>query len=218
MEPLKRVPDGRRVLLALTMLATAFPCPPAFADAQEPPGDYIFQMAKVDYLLRQREFTRAAKELGRMPKERHDDALFERYVERALVGLFGPQTLPHIVRNRLRVTRHKKDASANSDQSSDPDGLHVSEHVDADVQGRHGVRGKFVMDVEGFKDGHSDVRYRTLLADFYKDGNHFAIGDSASYPSPYFLRGSRLRGLQAILPGDHHEFQALMGAYPVWLE
>lgn len=213
------------VLLLLTQMFRVLP-----AFAAEPPGDYLLQMAKVDYHLRQGEFARAVEELGRVPKEQQGDPLFQKYTDKALKGLYGPdnrrpravlpvgQKPPHIVRERLRVTRHRKDADSRSDQSPDSDGLHASEHLEADVEGKHNSRGRFVVDLEGFKDGHNDVRYRTLLADFYDKGSHFALGDSASYLSPYFLRGSRLRGLDVLLPGKRHELQAVAGAYPVWLE
>ncbi|MBI3322430.1 MAG: hypothetical protein HYZ94_01975 [Candidatus Omnitrophica bacterium] len=211
------------------VLAVSFSGVPAFAVEPGGNGEYLLQMAKVDYFLRQRQFTQAAEELGRVPKDQQEDPLFQRYAEKVMAGLHGPARPksgrlpvgvqpPRVVRSRLRVTRHRRDADPRSDQASDPEGLHVSEHVEADVEGRHNVRGKFVMDLEGFRNGHNDLRYRTVLADFYQGDHHFALGDTASFPSPYFLRGSRLRGVHALLPGDRHEFQAMLGAYPVWLE
>ncbi len=206
-------------MLCTLAMTIASICPgPSRAFAAEPANDYILQMAKADYFLRQREFGQAAEELGEMSKERHGDALFLKYTGRAVGGLYGGRPKENVYRSRLRVTGHKKDADSRSDQSSDSHGLHASEHLEADMEGERRRRGRFVMDLEGFKNGHNDLRYRTLLADFYRGDSHFAIGDSASFPSPFFLRGSRLRGLHALLPGDRHEFQAVAGAYPVWLE
>ena|GEM_PF-416507 len=202
------------------------------AFAAEPPvasSDYILQMARVDLLIRKREYTRAAEELGRVPKERQEDPLFQKYTEKVTSALYSPKERSaaapgaafarrDTVTERLRVTRHKKDADARSDQNGDNRGWQINQRLVSDVEGKDGIRAKFQLDLDGFKNGHNDLRYRTVLADFYDGPSHVALGDSATYTSPYFLRGSRLRGLNAILSGELNEFQAVAGGYPYWLE
>ncbi len=94
----------------------------------------------------------------------------------------------------------------------------MNEQLKAELPIGKRLRARFAADLDGFKNGHNDLRYRTLLADFSKDSSHLAVGDSSSYPSRYFLRGSRLRGMNLLLSGETHELQAVLGGYPVWLE
>lgn len=201
---------------------------PATAMAQEPPGEYLLQMARVDFLVRKRQFPQAAEELGRIPKAQQEDPLFQQYVEKVLAALYGPEAggegealspeQQDFIRAKLGVVRHRRDADRRSDQNGDGKGWQVNQHLEADVEGKDGIRARFLMNLDGFKDGHNDVRYRTLLADFYDEPSHFAIGDSATYTSPYFMRASRMRGLDLLLRGERNEFQALLGAYPYWNE
>ena len=233
MEPLKRVPGTKsqfgtryhspfRYLVPAAVfhlsLATAF----AAEDA--------LQFARGEYHLIQREFALALEEFGRLPKEHQQDPTFQWRVNRALAALYraqsragrpgakGRPSSTGQIRQRLRVTHRKEDAERLSDRSFDNRGWQVNEHLSAQVEDRDGLRGRFVMDLDGFKNGHNDLRYRTLLADFFQEPSHFAIGDSASFTSPYFLLGSRLRGLNLILKSDTNEFQAVAGGYPFWLE
>ena len=197
--------------------------PAAQADER---SDFILQMARVDLHLRKQEFTEAAQKLGQIQKEFHSDPIFQRYSQRALANLYSAKvhrvgsevSAQNQVHQRLRVTRRKKDADAGSDQSLDNRGWQVNEHLESDLRLKGDWRGRFVMDVDGFKNGHNDLRYRTVLADVYEGRKHLALGDSSSFPSPYFLRGSRLRGLNLMLDGGVHEFQGVVGAYPFWLE
>ncbi len=201
---------------------------PPSALAAEPGSEYVLQMARVDLMIRKHQFVEAAEELGRVPKGHHSDPLFQRYLGKVLAGLYSPPSRtssggPGLeARNRtiqqLRVTRRRQDSDARSDQSFDHDGLQVNEHLETDLKTKDSIRARLVLDLDGFKDGHNDLRYRTLLADLYKDSSHLALGDSATYTAPYFLRGSRLRGVDLLLSGERHEFQALVGAYPHWLE
>ncbi len=200
-----------------------------FAAFAEPSSDYILQMARVDLLIRKRQFTQAADDLGRVSKEHQEEALFQEYTQKVTSALYAPKERAaaapkaalarrDTVTERLRVTRRKKDADARSDQNSDGKGWQVNQHLESDVEGQEGIRAKFALDLDGFKDGHNDLRYRTVLADFYDGPSHWGLGDTATYPSPYFLRGSRLRGVNMILSGELNEFQAVAGGYPVWLE
>lgn len=198
--------------------------------AVESTSDYMLQMARVDFYLHRRQFTQAAEELGRVRKEFQTQPLFQKYADKILAELYGPQSqktraaasAPGAARDyalvQLRVTRRRKDADRRSDRDTDNRGWQINNHLESDVQAKGGIRAKFVADLDGFRNGHNDLRYRTLLADFYKGPAHLAIGDSATYTTPYFLRASRLRGLNLFLPGERNEFQALFGAYPVWLE
>ncbi len=202
---------------------------PAFA-AETPSSDYVLQMARVDFYLRRQQIPQAAEELGRISKEHHSDPLFQKYADKVLSELYSPDTkkseaaarapgTPQDYRmSQLRVISRKKDSDNRSDRTLDNHGFQVNEHLEADVEGKDGIRAKFITDIDGYKNGHNDVRYRTLLADFYEGPAHFAIGDTATYTTPYFLRASRLRGLHLLLPGESNDFQALVGAYPVWLE
>jgi len=213
-----------RSFWAFLLLLALLPSP---AFAAELSSDYILQLARVDLMIRKREYLQAAQELGRVPKAYQSDPLFQKYTDKVVAALVGPNARaaaqpgasskpPDRVLERIRVTRHKRDANSRSDQSFDPDGLQINQHLEADVEGKDGIRAKFVSDLDGFRDGHNDVRYRTLLADFYDGPSHFGIGDSATFTSPYFLRGSRLRGLDLLLSGPLNEFQAVGGAYPFW--
>lgn len=184
-------------------------------------------MARVDLLVRKREFQLAADELGRVSKDFQNDPLFQRYADRVLAQLYGPrarraQASPlaaqDYILQRLRVTRRKHDANPRSDQSFDNRGWQVNERLEADTEGKDGIRARFTLDLDGFRNGHNDLRYRTVLADFYDGPSHLGLGDSATYPSPFFMRGSRVRGLNLILSGQVHELQAVAGGYPYWLE
>ncbi len=182
-----------------------------------------------DFHYRHRQFETALQEFGRVSKgNRQEDPIFRKQVSDSLAALLRPKEYPpssyrppssdsHLTQ-QLRVTRHMQDANRNSDQSFDDRGLQVNEHLAADVPGRDGLRANFVIDLDGFRNGHDDVRYRTLLADFYENSSHLGLGDSATFTSPYFMRGSRYRGLDLIVNGPVHEFQALAGAYPFWLK
>ncbi|MDO8730834.1 MAG: hypothetical protein Q7J69_06610 [Candidatus Omnitrophota bacterium] len=215
--------------LAMTVELLLAPLPSFAAELPAVSSDYILRMARVDLAVRKRDYTQAADELGRVPKEHQEDPLFRKYAEKVTSGLYSQKVRAAVgpgaafaqrdtVTQRLRVTRHKKDSDARSDQNSDREGWQVNEHLESDVQGKDGSRARFTVDLDGFKNGHHDLRYRTLLADFYDGPSHFALGDSATYPSPYFLRGSRLRGVDMILSGELNEFQAVAGGYPFWLE
>ncbi len=213
-------------------MALLFPLAPAprwAACAQELPSDYVLQLARVDYFLRKADYTRAADELGRVPKRHHGELLFRHYLDKVLAGLYGPPagraalTTERVVRNRasqrLRVTRKQRDADTRSDQTPDNRGWQVNQHLEADVEGKDNLRTRWVLDLEGYRNGHNDARYRTVLADFYTDPtHHLALGDSATFPGNYFMRGSRVRGMNLLLSGPEHEFQAVLGAYPFWLE
>ena len=212
---------------AAVLLVCAFACP---AWAAEPPSsDYILQMARVDLALRKREFQQAADELGRVGKEHQEDPLFHRYTEKVTAGLYGPRersagapgaafARPNTVTERLRVTRYKRDADTRSDRSFDKKGWQINQRIVSDMEGKDSIRAKFQLDLDGFADGHSDLRYRTVLADFYDGPSHLGLGDTATFTSPYFLRGSRLRGIDLLLSGEVNEFQAVAGGYPFWLE
>lgn len=213
-------------IAGILILAILLPSP---AFAAEPPSDYLLQMARVDFYLRKQQFTQAAEELGRVPKDRQSEPLFQKYAEKVMAELYGPLTKKapaaaapgapqDYILNQLRVTRRKKDADERADKTTDERGWQVNEHLESDVEGKDGIRAKFVADIDGYQDGHNDLRYRTLLADFYEGPAHFAIGDTATYTTPFFLRASRFRGLHLLLPGENNEFQAVFGAYPVWLE
>jgi hypothetical protein len=197
--------------------------------AEETSSEYLLQMTRVDFLMRRQKFQQAAEELGRIPHDQQSDPLFRRYAGRIMEKLSesirkasavgtGRRKAPDTLHQRLRVTRRKVDSESGSDRNSDNRGWQVNERLEADVRGRDGIRAKFQADLDGYRNGHNDVRYRTLLADFYRGKNHVAFGDTATYTSPYFLRSSRLRGVHVLLDGDLNEFQALAGAYPYWLE
>ncbi len=199
--------------------------PGAFAEEFSSPA--TLRAARADYLFRQRQYAQALQELGQLPKETQEDPLFRSRVERALASLYQPrrsiqQSPPEGSRlgvtQSIRVTRRKQDADRSADQSGDNRGWQINEHLEAQVKLREDLDGRFVMDLDGFKNGHNDLRYRTLLADLARGESHLALGDSASYLSPYFLRGSRFRGMNLLFRDDLHEFQAVLGAYPVWLE
>ena len=211
------------------LLVLPFLCPvPAFAAEPPPASDYVLQMSRIDLLIRKRQFPQAADELGQISKEHQEDALFQRYTQRVVAALYGgpPKKgtpgVPsaHDIRlvERLRVVKHKRDADSGSDRSFDKDGFQVNQHLEADVPAYKNYRAKLVTDFDGYRDGHRDLRYRTLLADFHDGATHLGIGDSATYPNPYFLRGSRLRGGNFILSGELNEFQAVFGGYPFYLE
>ncbi len=225
----------RKIASSLMLLAMTFAVIPAHA--AEIPADYLTRMARVDFLMRRQEFKLAAAELGQVPKEQQQDPLFRKYADRVIAELYqkhlktsggaaSRRVMQDVIKERLRVTRHRIDSDSRSDQNSDNKGWQVNQRLAADVEGKDGIRAKFQLDLEGYKNGHNDVRYRTVLADFYEgpgpaeapNQSHFALGDTATYTSPYFLRGSRLRGLNVILHGDLNEFQAVAGGYPVWLE
>jgi len=183
-------------------------------------------MARVDYHLHRQEFDRAAYELGQVPKEFQDTALFQIYSQRVLSALYSTQarkrksalsSTPRI-HERLRVVRRKHDASRGSDQTFDNRGWAIGQHLEAHTDLVSNIKGRFVLDLEGFRNGHNDLRYRTLLADFSRDNAHLALGDIASFPGEHFLRGSRFRGVHLSLDAGVHQWQALAGGYPFWLE
>jgi len=216
------------VFCALAVSAQ-FLLPPFPVLAVEPSSDYILQMARVDLLIRKRQFLQAADELGHVPKLYQEEPLFQKYTDKVVAALYSPKARAAAgpgaafaqrdrVLERLRVTRYQRDAGARSDRSFDNEGWQINQRIESDVQGKDGIRAKFAMDLDGFVDGHRDLRYRTLLADFYDGPSHLAFGDSATYPSPFFMRGSRLRGVDLLLSGELNEFQAVAGGYPFWLE
>ena len=224
-----------KTFLAMTLMVAVSLSPCTANAMQNASSDYLLQMARVDFLIRRQQFQQAAVELGQVPKERHEDPLFRQYADRVIAELYKrprtgatgqPRTTPDVVRERLRVTHRRVDSDSRSDQNSDNAGWQVNQRLLADTEGKDGIRAKFQLDLEGFKDGHNDLRYRTVLADFYKGPGpaeapnqaHLALGDSATYTSPYFMRSSRVRGIQLLLPGSSNQFQALYGAYPFWLE
>ncbi len=218
----------RYTLPAVLILSAIRYTLPAVALAEEVGSPEALRFASADFLYRQQRFSEALEQFGQLPKTAHQDPGFRQRVGRALEALYQPQEKDLRLKSqaaanarviqRLRVVRRKYDADQNSDQSGDNRGLQVNEHLEAETQGLNDSKARFVMDLDGFKNGHNDVRYRTLLADFFKGSSHFALGDSASYPSPFFLRGSRFRGLNFLMSGERNEFQAVLGAYPVWLE
>ena len=137
--------------------------------AAEPSSDYILQIARVDLALRKREFQQAADELGRVGKEHQEDPLFHRYTERVAAGLYRPRersaaapgagsARPNTVTERLRVTRRKRDSDARSDQNGDNRGWQINQHLETDMEGKNNLRAKFAVDLDGFKDGHTDLR------------------------------------------------------------
>lgn len=195
--------------------------------AETAPQDTL-RMTRADLLLRTGKPSQAIEELDRLPKEAYEKPSVHRALAKTFEKLYAARRRPQRsfgkpprrkfhAEDRVRVTRRRADASRNSDQSFDERGWQVNERFVGDVEVRPGVRGHFVIDVDGFRDGHNDLRYRTVLADLTQGSSHLAAGDSATFTSPYFLRGSRLRGLNLLLTGDTNEFQAVAGGYPVWL-
>ena len=86
----RRAPAAGTLFLAMAISFSSFP--PAFA--AEPPAassDYILQMARVDLLIRKRQFVQAADELGRVPKEHQEDPLFQKYTEKVTSALYTPK-------------------------------------------------------------------------------------------------------------------------------
>lgn len=192
-------------------------------------------LARVDQHLRRGRFEQALEELGGLPKRLQEEPLVRQYVERALEGLYGPppgakRKYPIATRARgrahVRVARRQKNVQPQSDQDFDNRGWQINTHAEATAEGKETVDGRFVVDLDGFKNGHNDLRYRTLLADFFeKPGlygpegpSHLVLGDRATFPSYYFMRGSRLRGVNFLHRGQKRQFQALLGVYPFWLE
>lgn len=187
----------------------------------------VLRLARVDLLLRRHAYQEALEEMGRLPKALHGDPLFQRYMNRAFAGLYAPpadqarfRTVPQKRRvlQTLRVTRRKQDANAASDQNSDNRGWQIHEELEAQVTTRGGLTGRFLLGLDGFRNGHNDFRYRKLLGDFSKGGARFSAGDVASFPNPYLLRGSEFRGVNLLLSGETHRLQTFFGGYPVWLE
>ncbi len=199
----------------------------AFA-AQEPPAADLLGLARADHLLRQKEFEAALAEMGHLSKPAQEDPYFRDQASRAFAGLYRSSRRESFLAalppfggkaiQTVRVTRRRQDSDRNSDQTSDNRGLQVNEHFESTLGRKDWWNGRLVLDVDGFKNGHNDVRYRTVLVDLFKGSTHLALGDSATYASPYFLRGARLRGVQLLLPGETHELQLVAGGYPFWLE
>ena len=197
--------------------------------AQNGPDDDALSFAKGDYFYRHRQFSTALMEFGHLSKDAQQDPMFRKRIAESFEAMYRPNrelwpyVPPRIINDtrttqQIRVTRRTQDSNPKSDQSFDDRGWQINEHLEADTPGTDGIRANFVMDLDGFRDGHNDLRYRTLLADFYEGRSHLGLGDSATFTSPYFMRGSRLRGADLILNGPVNEFQVLAGAYPVWLE
>ncbi|MBI3333099.1 MAG: hypothetical protein HYZ93_03290 [Candidatus Omnitrophica bacterium] len=218
----------RRYAISLLLL-TASSSQLTAVFAEELSHEQALSLSRGDYLYRQRQFELALQEYGQLPKTLQKNQVFRERVEGGLEALYRSRKKPgrrapaagaaaRAVTEQVRVVRRKEDSDRNSDQSFDGDGLQVNEHLTGRIPIRGELQGRFVMDLDGFKDGHNDLRYRTLLADLFEGPSHLGIGDSASFRSPYFLRGSRLRGMDLLLIGPVHEFQAVAGAYPFWLE
>jgi len=218
-----------RTGLFLFLVSCSLSLVPAFTE--EFTSQQTLRLSRADFLLREAQAPQALEELGSLPKDAYEDPGTQQTLAKAFELAYARErraararshaTSPAVsqqIENRIRVTRRKRDAEANSDQSFDDRGWQVNEHAAAQVEGPDGLRSRFVVDLDGFRDGHNDLRYRTLLADFSKGSSHLALGDSSTYPSPYFLRGSRFRGAHLLLSGEANEFQALVGAYPFWLE
>ncbi|MBI1953358.1 MAG: hypothetical protein HYS41_04460 [Candidatus Omnitrophica bacterium] len=198
------------------------------ASAQEITSQETLSLGRADQLLRQKAFDQAMEELGRLPKEFHEDPLFRGHLGRAAGALYrtarrrtyreGLAPFRGRAAASVRVTHRKQDSGRNSDQTSDNRGWQINERLETTL-GREGrINARFLQEADGFKNGHRDLRYRTLLVDFFNGSSHLALGDSASYGSPYFLRGSRLRGADLLLRGETHELQLVAGGYPFWLE
>jgi len=193
-------------------------------------------LARVDHLMRRGRFEQALAELGKLHKEAQAEPRFQEYVERAMAGVQNPQEREfvieralrrkHHIHERLRVLRRRHDADRRSDQDFDSHGWQINQRLEAFMEGRDGIDAHIRLDLAGFKNGHNDLRYRTLLADFFEKpgeygaegASHLGLGDTATFPSYYFLRSSRLRGINLLLTGERHDFQALYGGYPYWLE
>jgi len=201
--------------------------------AETPPAADGKALARADYLLYRRDYRGALRELGRLPKSAQEDRVVRHRTEQALTGLYAQRrrqtrklrdegtrlTAKGKISQKTRVTRRKHDADSGSDQDFDSRGWQVNHHLEATAEGRHPDQySRFVVDLDGFRNGHNDLRYRTILADFYSEGNHLAFGDSASFGHPYFMRGSRVRGVNLYLYDETHEFQGILGAYPYWRE
>ncbi len=216
-------------VLIAALLTGGFPVSAAFASDHPLPysDDYMLAMARVDFHLRKQEYYQAFEALGQLPKEYQEDPLFKRYFERVNTGLSALQkretSLAKPERKeefytRTRVVRRIKDSDPGSDQSWDDRGTQVNQRLVADIPGSNDIRGKFNLDLDGYQDGHNDLRYRSVIADIYKNKSHVVLGDSATFTSHYFMRTSRVRGGQVYFPGQHHDFQALAGGYPYWDE
>ncbi|MBI3317554.1 MAG: hypothetical protein HYZ90_00170 [Candidatus Omnitrophica bacterium] len=193
--------------------------------AVEPELTDALGFARADHLFRQGRYTESLLEFGQLSKNAQEDPAFQRQVEMCLAALYRGQrpeasaaSAAGPVVQKLRVVRRKQDSDRNSDQGFDNRGWQVNEHFSAKIPARDGWKAHFVADLDGFVNGHNDLRPRTLLADFFRENSHIAFGDTATYMSPYFLRGSRLRGVNLIFDGPLNQFQAVGGAYPFWLE